>query len=191
MARSLQEFLNATNANTIRANNQFEVEVYTGYPDLDAALHTGIMFGQGITLPNRTLEFAPVSYKGAEFTNLVPTTMKWESDHTMTIISDVNGSWRRAFLAWQAKVINPDIEAGSVFEGDRRMNPQSNLRVTLFDWDNKTVASIYKFFNIKIQSVGGLTLTYEGGDKATFEVIFKSTYWMIEYAAKGHAIYQR
>lgn len=133
---SLQEFLNATDANTIRVNNQFEVEAYTGYSELDDALKTGIMFGQGITLPNRTLEFASVSYKGAEFANLVPTTMKWENEHNMTIISDVNGSWRRIFLAWQAKVINPDIPGGSVFEGDRRINAKSNLRVKLFDWDN-------------------------------------------------------
>lgn len=191
MARSLEEFLNATNANTVRANNQFEVEAYSGYADIDLALHTGIMFGTGITLPNRTLEFANLYYKGAEFTNLVPTTMKWETDHTMTIVSDVNGSWRRAFLAWQAKIINPDIEAGSVFEGDRRINPQSNLRVTLFDWDNKTVSMIYKFYNIKIASVSGEALTYEGGDKSTFEVGFKSTYWVLEYSKSGHAMYQR
>lgn len=129
-----------------------------------------MMFGQGLTLPNRTLEFAAVSYKGAEFANLVPATMKWETDHSMTIISDVNGSWRRAFLKWQAKVINPDIPGGSVFEGDRRINRQSNLRVTLFDYDNKTVSQIYKFFNVKIASVGGENLSYNGGDTATFEV---------------------
>lgn len=146
------------------------------------------MFGQGLTLPDRTLEFASVSYKGAEFTNLVPTTMKWTTDHSMTIISDVNGSWRRVFLAWQAKVINPDIPGGSAFDGDRRINPQSNLRVTLFDYDNKTVSQIFKFFNVKIMSVGGETLTYEGGDKATFEVGFKSTYWVCEHSAKGYAL---
>lgn len=104
----------------------------------------------------------------------------------MTIISDVNGSWRRAFLKWQAKVINPDIPGGSVFEGDRRINPQSNLRITLFDYDNKTVSQIYKFFNVKISSVGGEALSYDSGDKATFEVQFKSTYWVIEQSNNGY-----
>lgn len=150
MAHSLQEFLNATDANTIRVTNQFEIEAYSGFADIDKALETGMMFGQGMTLPNRTLEFASVSYKGAEFANLVPTTMKWESDHTMTVISDVNGSWRRTFLAWQAKVINPDIPGGSVFEGDRSIAPQSIIRIKLFDYDNKTISQIYKFFNVRI-----------------------------------------
>lgn len=35
-------------------------------------------------------------------------------------------------------------------------------------------------------SVGGEALTYEGGDKATFEVTFKSTYWVCEHSAKGY-----
>jgi len=117
--------------------------------------------------------------------------MTWEQEHTMTIISDVNGSWRRAFLAWQARIINPDIEAGSVFEGDRRMHMESNIRVRLFDWDNKTVITTYAFRNVKITSVGGLTLTYEGGDKATFEVGFRSSYWLIEQGDKGYITYQR
>lgn len=191
MARSLAEFLEATNANTIRSTNQFEVEIYTPYEDINQALRVGVMFGQGLTLPNRNVEYANVSYKGAEFQNLVPTRMTWEQEHTMTIISDVNGSWRRAFLAWQARIINPDIEAGSVFEGDRRMHMESNIRVRLFDWDNKTVITTYAFRNVKITSVGGLTLTYEGGDKATFEVGFRSSYWLIEQGDKGYITYQR
>ena len=30
-----------------------------------------------------------------------------------------------------------------------------------------------------------MTLTYDGGDKATFDVVFKSTYWEIEKAENG------
>ena len=191
MARSLDEFLEMTNANTIRCNNQFEIEFsFPDYCKVNQELFDGVMYGQGITLPNRTVEYAAVSYKGAEFQNIVPTRMTWEQEHTMTVMSDVNGRFRRAFLWLQAQVINPDIEAGSVFEGDRRVHRNNVMRVILFDWDNKTVASIYKFVNVKITSVGGLTLTYEGGDKATFEVGFKSTYWQIEQQ-NGTGLYQR
>ena len=185
MAHALQEFLNAVNSNTIRANNQYEVEALAGYSDIDEVLQKAVMFGQNFTLPNRTLEFASVSYKGAEFANLVPTTMKWETEHTMTIVADVNGEYRRAFLAWQGKVINPDISGGSKFEGERSMNDQSILRVRLLDSNNDDVVETYKFYNVKISSVGGISLTYEGGDKATFDVTFKSTYWEIEKSEKG------
>lgn len=185
MAHALQKFLDAANSNTVRANNQWELDATSGYADIDKVLEKAVMFGQGFQLPNRTLEFASVHYKGAEFANLVPTTMKWETEHTVTIVADVNGEYRRAFLAWQGKVINPDISGGSKFEGDRSINNKSLIRVHLLDKDNETVVETYKFYNVKISSVGGIALTYEGGDKATFDVTFKSTYWEIEKANNG------
>ena len=191
MAHALKDFLNAANSNTIRSTNQYEIEIQSGYSDIDEVLQTAAMFGQNFTLPNRTLEFASVHYKGAEFGNLVPTTMKWETDHAMTVIADVNGDYRRAFLAWQGKVINPDISGGSKFEGERQINDQSIIRIRLFDSDNETVIETYKFYNVKIASVGGISLQYEGGDKATFEVGFKSTYWEIEKAEKGKLTNQK
>lgn len=191
MAHSLNEFLNATNANTIRANTQWELEAVSGYKEIDDVLTTATMYCQNFDLPNRTLEFANVSYKGAEFTNLVPTTMKWETDHTVTVIADVNGQNRRAFLAWQGKVINPDILGGSKFEGDRGINEQSKIRIRLLDKDNDTVVETYMFYNVKIQQVGPLTLTYDGGDKATFTVVFRSTLWNIENSEKGALIGQK
>lgn len=191
MARSLQEFLNAASTNTIRVNNQFEIMATSGYSDIDKVLETAVMFGQGISLPSRTIEYAAVSYKGFEFGNLVPTKMTMESEHTVTIIADVNGAYRRAFLAWMGKVMNPDITGGSVLEGDRRVNDKSIIRVQLFDYDNKTVTETYKFFNVRVTEVGAITLTYDGGDKATFDVKFKSSYWEIESSKKGALIGQK
>lgn len=191
MAHALQEFLNKTDADTIRANTQWELEAASGYSDIDNVLVGTTMYVQNFDLPNRTLEFANVSYKGAEFSNLVPVSMKWETEHTVTVIADVNGENRRAFLAWQGKVINPDIEGGSKFEGDRRINSKSVVRIRLLDFDNNEVVETYKFFNVKISNVGPLSLVYEGGDKATFQVTFKSTYWVIEDSKKGGLIGQK
>lgn len=191
MAHSLQEFLNAANSNTIRANNQYEVMATSGYTDIDKVLEVATMFGKGFTLPNRAIEYGSVSYKGFEFANIVPTKMTMGNEHTMSIYADVNGSYRRAFLAWMGKVMNPDISGGSVLEGDRGINEKSIIRVQLFDKDNQTVIETYKFFNIRVTSVGDLTLTYEGGDVATFDVTFKSSYWEIESSAKGDFIGQK
>lgn len=191
MAHSLQEFLNAANSNTIRANNQYEVMATSGYTDIDKVLETATMFGKGFTLPNRAIEYGSVSYKGFEFANIVPTKMTMGNEHTMSIYADVNGSYRRAFLAWMGKVMNPDISGGSVLEGDRGINEKSIIRVQLFDKDNQTVIETYKFFNIRVTSVGDLTLTYEGGDVATFDVTFKSSYWEIESSTKGDLVGQK
>ena len=114
-----------------------------------------------------------------------------EQDHTISFLCDVNGELRRAMLAWQGKVMNPDISGGSYFEGDRGINEKSIIRVRLFDKDNETVIEKYKFFNVRISSVGNMTLTYDGGDKATFECTFKSTYWEIEESTKGDLIGQK
>lgn len=191
MATPIEQFLAATNSNTIRANNQWEATFTSGYNDIDKVLKTAVMFGKNFTLPGRNIEYASIHYKGFEMANIVPTRLTMENEHTMTIQADVNGEYRRAFLAWQAKVINPDIEGGSVFEGDRGINEKSIARITLFDKDNKTVIETYKLYNIRITAVGPVSLTYEGGDVATFDVTLKSTYWTIEDSKKGSLIGQK
>lgn len=143
------------------------------------------MFGNNFTLPERGQEYAPVYYKGYEMQNLVPVRMTMQQEHTMTVKCDTNGEYRRAFLAWQGKVINPDIEGGSLFEGDRGVNEKSIIRVDLFDKDNETVIETIKFYNVRIKNVGPVTLTYDGGEVATFEVTFGSIYWKIEAAKNG------
>lgn len=186
MAVSLQEFLNTANSNTIRANNQYEVFCTSGYNDIDKVLEIATIYGQNFNIPGRGIEYASVSFKGFEMANIVPTRMTMENEHTMTILCDVNGELRRAFLAWQNSVMNADISGGSVFEGDRGINEKSIIRIHLFDKDNKTVIEKFKFYNVRVSNVGPITLTYEGGDKATFEVTFKSTYWEIEESAMVH-----
>ena len=191
-AYSLQDFLNTANSNTIRANNQYEVFCTSGYDEIDKVLQKlAPIYGQGFVLPARGIDYASVSFKGYEMTNIVPTRMTMEQDHTVTFLCDVNGELRRAMLAWQGKVMNPDISGGSYVEGDRGINEKSIIRVHLFDKDNETVIEKYKFFNVRITNVGNMTLTYDGGDKLTMEVGFKSTYWEIEESLKGDLIGQK
>lgn len=98
-----------------------------------------MIMGQSFTIPSRTVEYASVHFKGYEVPNLVPTRIDMQKEVTMSIIEDVNGSHRRVFEYIQNHVMNFDIEGGSVFEGDRGVNPNSILRLRLFDKDNKTV----------------------------------------------------
>lgn len=183
MAHSLQEFLNLANSDTIRCTNQFQISITTGYSDLDAQMEDTLLFGQSFTVPTRTTEFSNVSFKGYSMP-LVPTHMTMDQEHTMTVLDDVNGTNRRLFLAWLAKVINPAIDEGSVFEGDRRVS-QAVIRLELFDTDNKTVIQTYKFIGVNVKSVGNMQLSYEGGDAGKFEVSFNSLYWQCEDHKKG------
>lgn len=185
MARALSEFLNAATNETIRCTNQFEVEFVSGIPEVDAVMEDVMIMGQSFTIPSRTVEYAEVSFKGYSVPNLVPTRLDMQKEVTMTILEDVNGSHRRVFEYIMNHVMNFDIEGGSVFEGDRGVNPNSILRLRLFDKDNKTVIQTYKFYNVHIKNVGETSLTYEGGDASKFDVTFVASYWTLEDNKKG------
>lgn len=177
MATPLSKFLQTATADNIRANNTYEIECFSGYSDIDGVLDTVRLFAKNITMPGRNVEYASVWWKGFECVNLVPTRVSMETDHSMTVYADINGTNRRCFLAWQNKVMNMDIEGGSLFEGDRGVNEKSTIRIRLFDKDNDTVAETMRFYNVTITSVGPVSLQYDGGDVATFDVGFRSTFW--------------
>ena len=191
MATALNQFLNAATANNVRCNNQWEAEFISGYDDVDKVLKTAVMFGSNFSIPGRGINYAPLHYKGFEMANLVPTNMTMENEHSMTIKADVAGEYRRAFLRWQNHVMNADIEGGSVFEGNRAVNPNSNARIHLLSADNQTVSETYKLVNVVVTNVGPISLTYEGGDAASFDITLKSTYWFIEKAAEGQLTDQK
>lgn len=182
---SLQKFLNAASSDTIRCTNQFELQWVTGIQEIDALMEDTMIFGQGFTIPSRSIEYASVSFKGYEVPNLVPTRIEMQKEISMEILEDVNGTNRRVFEAAMNHVMNFDIEGGSLFEGDRGVNPNSVLRLHLFDKDNETVIQTYKFWNVHVKSVGETSLTYSGGDAARFTVSFVCSYWSLEDNKKG------
>ena len=184
MATSYDTFLGLANANTIRSTNTWEAHCTSGISDVDNVLKDAEVFIQGFTIPSRTVNYAEVSYKGYS-APLVPTNLEMQKEISFDVIEDINGSFRRAFLSWQNSVINADIEGGSVFEGDRGINEKSIIRLELFDKDNKTQSQIYKFYNVRIKSVGETALTYDAGDTAKFSVTMTCTYWTLEKANAG------
>lgn len=98
----------------------------------------------------------------------------------MTVNADANGEIRRAFLAWQSKTWDPDIEGGSILKGDRRLNTGSIMRINLLDNDMETISESYKLVGVRIADVGPLTVSNTEASVSTFTVSFRSTYWQIE-----------
>ena len=109
----------------------------------------------------------------------------------MTVIADIAGEHRRVFLRWMNHVMNADISGGSLFEGNRGVNEKSIIRIRLFDKMNKDVTETYRFYNVAITNVGGITLDYNGGDVAKFEVQFKSSFWELENPRDGGLLDQK
>ena len=182
MATPIQQFIDAFSKNQVRTTNLFELEVIPGVPgrtDLDQKFSKFIMFGQNFQLPNRTQEYADMYFKG--YPVPVPTVMKMEQTHTVTVRADSNGEMRGAFLEWAATVADPDIKGGSVFAGDRRLNTAGTIRIKLLAAeDNTTVVETYTMYGVKVESVGGFQVSHENASIATFDVSFRSVYWTVE-----------
>ena len=178
MAIALNEYLNKLSTNQVRTTNMFEMYITTGFSDIDAVLKDITMYGQNFTIPSRTTNFAEVSFKGMPIP--IPTNQQFEQDHSMTVNADADGQIRRAFLAWQSKTWDPDIEGGSVFSGDRRLNTGSVIRIQLLDNDMKSISEVYKLIGVRINSVGSLNVSNVDASVSTFEVSFKSVYHQIE-----------
>lgn len=178
MAVNLQEFLGQVNKNGgIRTQNLFELYVSTGYPEIDDVLGKITMYGQGFEIPARTIDYNIVGFKAYDVPIAGKFTMAQE--HEFTVNADMDGEIRRAFLAWQAKTVNPAISDGSLFEGDRNINLGSVVRIHLLG-NNGQVTEIYKLLGVKVRNVGPLSVSNTDAGVATFSVSLESIYWEIE-----------
>ena len=183
MATPLIAFLNKLSQDQIRTTNMFEMQVTSGYPDIDSVLESITMYGEGFQLPDRQVQAAQAPFKG--YNLQIPTVMQMTNTHTMNVRADAAGEIRRAFLAWQGKTADPAISDGSVFAGDRRMNVKGVIRIQLLDNDMVTVAETYKMIGVFITNVGGLQVSHQGANISTFQVGFASQYWEIEQVDHG------
>ena len=187
---SLYQFMNQLNANPVRTQNLFEMRVFIPLDLRDDKGTNGSLltkylnpnftyYGKGFELPSRTIQYADVGFKG--FTVPVPTVIKMSQEHSVTINADVNGDMRRAFLAWQALTINPQInDDGGYFEGNRRLRDSSMIKIGLLDpqyGDIHRVMEVYTLYGITIQEVGTMSFSNDEAGVATFQVTFKSQYW--------------
>jgi hypothetical protein len=179
MAYSVQNFLSEVSQNGLRTSNLFEMEVTSGYSDVDDVLKPITMYGNGFSLPTRTQNFNQVQFKA--FPTQIPSNFVMEQNHTITVKADANGQIRRAFLAWASKVTDPAISDGSLFAGDKRPRFDGVIRIKLLDaTDGTTVTEIYKLIGVQVNTVGNLQVSNEDANVSTFDVQFISQYWEIE-----------
>lgn len=76
MAIAVNQFLDKLTTNQVRTTNMFEMEVSSGYSDVDAILKDITMYGHGFQLPSRTQNYADVGFKGMMIP--VPTNLVFE-----------------------------------------------------------------------------------------------------------------
>tara|TARA_A100001011_G_scaffold396956_1_gene496503 strand:+ start:2486 stop:3058 length:573 start_codon:yes stop_codon:yes gene_type:complete len=178
--KTLTSFLNELKERGIRKQNQFQLLVTTGTAEIDDELQNLTMWASTATLPTRTQEFTDVFYHGYPFK--LPTRLGMDQTTSLSIKSDSDGIFRRAFLAWMGKVSNPAITDGSIMEGEKKINTSGNIRMIFFKDDMETVSETYKLVGCVPSSVGGLLLSNESADISTFDVELTFQYFELEEA---------
>lgn len=188
--QSLHQFMTRLNENSVRTKNLFEMKVHV--PDIGTSgkYASGIditrylnpnftYYGQGFDVPSRTIQYTDVGFKG--FKVPVPTIVQMAQEHTVTLNADINGEMRRAFLAWQALTINPQIDSdGGYFEGNRLLEDTGKIYIHLLDptyRDKHRTVESYTIYGVTVEDVGQLSFSNTDSSLATFTVKFRSQYW--------------
>ena len=179
---NLSQAIDLYNQDQVRTQTMYEIDFFSGIPKIDATMQRMQVYGQGFTLPERTVNFEDLQYRAYKIP--VPTTIDMGQDHSVTVYADVRGDLRRACLDWQAACLNPDITGGSFFESNRRptkLGPAEgqtpSITVKLLAPDYQTSVETTMIYGSRVTKVGGLELSNTSGGISTFSVDFKSVYW--------------
>ena len=179
---NLSQAIDLYNQDQVRTQTMYEIDFFSGIPKIDATMQRMQVYGQGFTLPDRTVNFDNLQYRAYNIP--VPTTLEMGQDHSVTVYADVRGDLRRACLDWQAACLNPDITGGSFFESNRRptkLGPAEgqtpSITVKLLAPDQQTSVETTMIYGARVTKVGGLELSNTAGGISTFSVDFKSVYW--------------
>lgn len=182
MARALNEFINILQNKGMRIQNMWEIELITGYSEIDEKMKNVTFYADGFDIPSRTQDTVPVPFKGYELN--VPSKMSMTNEHSLKIRCDVNGDLRRTFLKWMNYVTDANIAQGSYFGGEKRIPKNANIRVKLLAGDMETVVETYKLYGCIPLSVGDMSMSNSEAGVVTFDVKIRSQYWEVE-SAKG------
>ena len=179
---NLTQAITLFNEDQVRTQTMYEVKFHSGFAKIDTTLDRLQVYGQGFTLPDRTVNFDNLQYRAYNIP--VPTTLEMSQDHSITVYADVRGDLRRACLDWQAACLNPDITDGSFFEANRRPtrlgaggDNEPWIRVDLLAPNYNDVTESILIHGARVTKVGGLELSNTAGGISTFTVDFKSVWW--------------
>lgn len=182
MNYNLSQAIDLFNTDQVRTQHMYEIDFYSGFPKIDATLTRMQVYGNGFTLPDRTVNFEDLQYRAYKIP--IPTNIDMAQDHSVTVYADVRGDLRRAMLDWQAACVNPDITGGSFFESNRRptkLGPAEgqtpSITIKLLAPDFQTAIEKTVIYGTRVTKVGGLELSNTGASISTFSVDFKSVYW--------------
>lgn len=179
---NLSQAIDLFNQDQVRTQHMYAIDFFSGIPKVDATLSRMQVYGNGFTLPDRTVNFEDLQYRAYKIP--VPTNMDMGQDHDVTVYADVRGDLRRACLDWQAACLDPDITGGSFFESNRRPTKIGSgdgqtptITVKLLAPDFQTAVETTTIYGSRVTKVGGLELSNTSATISTFQVSFKSVYW--------------
>lgn len=184
--------LTAYNNDQVMTQTMWFIEPHNLPAQAETYLNKMQIYGQGFEVPNRSNEFADVSYRGYNIPT--PTVLRMTQDHSMTINCDVHQMLRRGFLNWQACAIDPRIDKQfTSFAADRRPTAgvgASGLRLWLLAPNMITTEMLVQLYGVRVNEVGTIALSNTDGGVATFSVSFKSVYWQTSHVNLNNSNHQ-
>lgn len=177
-AKSLNEFLNEVRNRGVLKQNQYQIVVNTGIPDVDNALESITLWCDTFQLPSRTQEFTDLPFSGYPFK--LPTKLTMSQEHEASIRMDGEGVIRRALLKWQSYTSNPNFSDGSSGEGDKSIPSNSSIRVLVYDDSMNVPIETYKILGVVPSVIGELEFSQTDAEVVTCSVTFQSQWWELE-----------
>jgi len=178
MARALINFINNLQGVGARVSNQWELDISTGFSDIDEKLKDITMYADGFQTPERTQHYGDVHFKG--YPAKVPTHMIMQQEHNFNVRCDINNNSHKLFLKWQNYITDMSITNGSYLGGLKRIPKTSFVRLHMLGEDMKTILMTYRLVGVGVSKVGPMEMKAEGGAVVIFPVNLISQYWEIE-----------
>lgn len=175
---------------TMRAMHNFNDTTRVNWGRLSGELNKSLFaYGHGFTIPDRTINYADVSFQG--YGVPIPTTMQFGTTHEMTFNDDLSGSLRGILLLWQNATINGNVTDGNFegnrFTGDPSASYGANLKIYLMsnEYDPDAIRATpfgnphigYELRGVTVARVGDTTLSNIDSAIATIPVTLRSQYW--------------
>lgn len=128
---------------------------------------------QSSSIPSTSMENIPTKFLGIEWR--IPGSVTFESPWNVTIREAADMSLHSAFTKWRKEVADLKLGGG----GDKRI-PTTTARVTLLDDKLENALATYVLVGVYPQSIGEISLDYEGNEISTFDAALEYQYFYNE-----------
>lgn len=175
---TLIDFCNKLRNVGVKFTHHYQMS-FSGLPDggVENALQDITIFAKSATIPGITQVDADVTYAGVPFT--IPTVFEMTQEMSFEVIADRENIIHDNLNAWFTEFADPDINAGSLGGGNKRV-PSAQCFLDLFDDTFKNRTDTFRLVGVMPTKVGNVTVSNTDATVSTFPVTIQFQYFVKE-----------